>query len=252
MGRFKFTNHLDYPEMDSHTAENGKRQYFTPCGAVSSVTTILSSLPHPELDAWKERVGEEEAKRISKEATTIGSFMHDHLENYVLDKPLPDPTMAEHRMAIRMFQPVKLMGLKHVRKIWGVEVPLYFHNLYAGRTDLVGEYRGKPAVIDYKTSKFLKKAEYLEDYKTQVAMYSLAHDWMFPEERIEMGVLLVGLRPSDEFRKPPQCQIITIDSDELEHYKFRAVQVVHDFYAAQDMLDEKAEGLELAFQQLGV
>ena len=192
--RFKYRTDLIYPELKSETLPNGKRTYWTPEGPATSVTTILSSLPHPELDAWKERVGEEEAARISKEATDIGTCMHDRLEAYVKDIEYVEKGIPEEAFSKKMFQAVKVMGLGKISEVWGVEVALYCHALYAGRTDLIGVYGGIPSIIDYKTSKFFKKDTYIRNYKLQTAAYAVAHDEMFGETGIRQGVLLIGMR----------------------------------------------------------
>lgn len=236
MARFKMnTDRFAYPDIRSHTAPDGQRVYYTDAGDATSVTTILSSLPHPELDAWKERVGEEEAERVSKEATTIGNYMHDQLEAHVKGEKYQIPKDVQPdlmKMAKQMFNYVKLFGLKKLDEVWGVEVALHYEDLYAGRTDLVGVYDGKPSIIDYKTSKFLKKDEFIYNYKLQLAAYSIAHEWMFPEVEFEQGVLLIGMRPNEKYNKPAQVQTVIIDQDELDEFRVRWCDVLTDFHSA--------------------
>ena len=51
---------------------------------VPSVTTVLSATSDKSgIDEWKRRVGHEEATRIINESTTIGSNVHNALENYL-------------------------------------------------------------------------------------------------------------------------------------------------------------------------
>ena len=231
--RFPIRTDIPYFEMESVTAENGKRQYQTPYGPAPSVTTILSTLPHPGLDEWRERVGPEEAARVSLEATTIGSAMHDMLECHVRNTEYKSDGSVEQKMAKKMFMAVRMSGLRKLNEVWGIEVPLHFENLYAGRTDLVGLYNNIPSIIDYKTSKHFRIAEWLVDYKTQVAGYSLAHNWMFPDvEPIQQGVLLIGTRPNPEYNIPPKCQIEIIGKAELEEYQDKWIAVLDGFYAS--------------------
>ena len=115
--KFEFTNHLTYPEIESHTSDSGSREYYTEDGAAASVTTILSTLPHEGLDEWRERVGDEEADRISLEATIIGSAMHDMLEHHVLGTVGNFEDTPEVRMAKKMFKMVKMTGLRGLTKI---------------------------------------------------------------------------------------------------------------------------------------
>ena len=247
MTKFEFTNHLTYPDMSSVTTDSGSRQYETPDGPAASVTTILSTLPHPGLDEWRERVGNEEADRISKEATTIGSAMHDMLEDYVLTGNMKDfskfPDIPEVRMAKKMFKMVRMSGLRKVNKVWAVEVPLHCFNLYAGRTDLICEYDGISSIVDYKTSRGLKPADYLKDYKLQCAMYTIAHNLMFPQENIRQGVLVIGVRPNEQFNITPRIQTEIIGYDELAENQFKALEIVYGFHCDRgtmndDMLDK--------------
>jgi hypothetical protein len=46
-----------------------------------SISKILQVLDNPEsLQKWRDRVGHEEAERISKRSATIGTAMHKFLE----------------------------------------------------------------------------------------------------------------------------------------------------------------------------
>ena len=226
LGKFTF------PDLSSVTSDDGTRVYQTPDGPAKSVTTILSSLPNPELDAWRERVGHEEADRISKEATTIGSFMHNMLEHHVLGTKYPAEGHPLEAVAGRMFNPVRLMGLKDLVEVWGVEVALHVLNIYAGRTDLVGIYKNIPSIIDYKTSIYQKKPEHLEKYKCQLAAYSTAFQEMFGEP-LHQGVLLIGIRPNDEFKVPPSIQRVIVDREEMDHYKQKWISILEQFYQAK-------------------
>jgi len=231
--RFRYRD-LSYPTLESDTTSNGERVYYTPMGAAPSVTTIISTLPHPGLDEWRERVGEEEADRVSKEAASIGTCMHDMLESYVRDVQYPETNTPEEAIAKKMFAAVRMMGLRDLQEIWGIEVALYYENLYAGRTDIVGVYSGKPSIIDYKTSKYFKKDEWIEDYKLQTAAYAICHDELFPDiEPIEQCVLLLGTRPNPEYRVPPKCQRVIIEKDEMEEYKDRWLGVLEEYHATR-------------------
>lgn len=242
--KYKFNPNFRYSELDSHTAASGERQYLTPYGPAPSVTTILSTLPHPELDAWKERLGEEEANRITEEAANIGSAMHNMLESHVLDEEYKTTGFPEEIIAKKMFRPVQLMGLRPLNEVWGVEVPLYCNNLYAGRTDLIGVYKKKPSVIDYKTSIFRKKEKYIENYKYQLSAYSLAHKLLYPDFELEQGVLLIGIRPHPEFKLPPKVQIEIFDKEELKKYQLGWIDILVEYHE-RSMNEEKEKYFNL-------
>ena len=66
-------------------------------------------------------------------------------------------------------------GLGPLTKVFGSEVNLAYEDQWAGSTDLVAIYDGKPSIIDFKQSNRPKKEEYIIDYYYQIAAYSLAH-----------------------------------------------------------------------------
>lgn len=232
----------DYPEFSADTSPDGIRFYNTPAGQVPSVTTILSTLPKPGIDAWRERVGDEEADRIIAEACEIGSSMHNHLEVYVKacvkalihGYEMPTPTTKEEQEAQLLFWKMKMYGLPDLDEVWGVEVPLYVSDLYAGRTDLVGVYLNKPSIIDYKTARNPKPVEWIENYKLQIAAYTMAHEQMFGTDTITQGVIMIAIRPPQHAygNKGIPLQRFVMDYDELAAYKAKWVGVVENFYAS--------------------
>jgi RecB family exonuclease len=73
------------------------------------------------------------------------------------------------------------------------EIALYNDKLkYAGRADMIGTWKGYEAVIDFKTSKKVKKDGWLTDYKIQCTAYALAHNEMF-DTNIKYFVILIGI-----------------------------------------------------------
>ena len=70
-----------YPELDL-VEKNGKRYYLDSNNhPVPSVTTILSATKDRRfLDNWRRKVGDLEADRIMRQASTIGTEMHQVLE----------------------------------------------------------------------------------------------------------------------------------------------------------------------------
>ena len=65
-----FETELSFMRQFKRTKLQGKTAYLMPdvTGAqiLPSVSAILAIIPKPWLDAWKKRVGEEQAKKISK------------------------------------------------------------------------------------------------------------------------------------------------------------------------------------------
>lgn len=73
------------------TTENGIRRYRTPEGKLySSITTVLSSGKEPAyLKEWRDRVGIEEAERVSRIAKAKGTKLHLMCEHYLWNNLSP-------------------------------------------------------------------------------------------------------------------------------------------------------------------
>ena len=177
------TSPFKYTELKRKSVE-GKRLYANPFGdPVPSVTTILSATKPYEarqaLANWKKRVGEEEAQRITTEAANVGTLMHAILEAYVGNEEYEHGNNIIHRQARQMAETVISNIDPYLDEVWGAEVNLCAPNLYAGTTDLVGVWKGKPTIMDFKQTNKPKKAEWVEDYYLQMTAYALAHNELF-------------------------------------------------------------------------
>lgn len=219
----------NYHELKRKSVD-GKRLYSTPDGAaVPSVTTILDRTKSEEkkqaLLNWKRRVGEKKAQEIVTEAAGRGTRMHKWLEDYVitgeLGKPGSNPySQQSHKMATIIVE----QGLCNATEYWGTEVPLYFPQVYAGTTDCVGVYNGKPAIIDFKQTNKPKKTEWIEDYFLQLCAYADAHNEVYDTD-IQQGVVLMC-------SKDYEYQTWTIQGEEFEQYKRRWWDRVATYYGA--------------------
>ena len=76
------------PELPKLVRTNigGRRHYDTPSGSYPSITSVLDIRNKEGILAWRKRVGNEEANRISKRATTRGTHFHSLLEKYFLNE----------------------------------------------------------------------------------------------------------------------------------------------------------------------
>ncbi len=185
-------NLREYPVLDRHTREDGVRHYIDPTGvALPSVTTILSETADKQfLIEWMERVGEKAANKARNDGTALGTLVHTHLENYLLGQPRPGGNNLIRQMASRMADQIINRGLPQVDEIWGIEAMLYFPSLYAGTSDLIGVWKGKPAIMDFKNAKKMRKREDIDDYWCQGTAYAMAHDHLFGTE-IETVVIFM-------------------------------------------------------------
>ena len=171
----------DYKEIKRKQID-GKRLYACPDGnAVASVTTILDKTKDKShLIAWRKRVGEAKAQEIVTEAASVGTRMHKYLEDYIEFGEWPTPGSNPYaQQAHRMAEQVRDNAMGDVDEIWGSEINLYHPKIYAGTTDLVGQYKGQPAIMDFKQTNKPKKAEWVEDYYLQLTAYALAHNEVF-------------------------------------------------------------------------
>lgn len=217
----------NYTPCDRTTIE-GKRHYCLPDGSkVPSVTTILD-ITKPEekkqaLANWRKRVGEQKAQEITTEAANRGTRMHSYLESFVLSGELKDlPSNPFAQPSWFMAAEVILNGLMpNVDEFWGVEVPLYYSGLYAGTTDCLGLWKGRPAILDFKQTNKPKKREWIEDYFLQLAAYAQAHDHMHGTN-IDQGVILMAAQPKlleDNTYSTPEYLEFIVEGDEFAHWK---------------------------------
>ena len=174
--------------------EGDGRLYLTPEGeALPSVTTILSKTKDRSfLKKWRAKVGEEEAEKIIRDSAKIGTALHLYIERFVNGDKYKDLTEVGVQ-AEKMAQRIIDEAFGDITEIWGSEVHLYNPGKYAGTTDMVGVYKGRPTIIDFKQSNRPKKREWVQDYLMQLAAYAAAHNAMFNTE-IEQGVVLMCSR----------------------------------------------------------
>lgn len=189
---------FNYNEIGT-TSEYGLRWYQTESGTYPSITTVLSSTqPEQErksLENWRDSVGHEEAARISKIATDHGTLVHLLIERFFKQEDVfaDVDSVPVPREAIQAFNTLK-GELKKVTSVWGQEAPLYSQSLkVAGRCDLVGEYKGVPCIVDFKTSSRIKSKSDIRSYELQLLFYATAHNEMFGTN-IQRGVILMAVK----------------------------------------------------------
>ena len=148
------------------------RYYETPSGAkYPSVTSITKLHNQESIQAWKERVGEEEAGRISRRALARGNKIHSLAEKYLLN----EGDMSDDFSKADFGQMIPY--LDKINNIHCLETQLYSDHLKAaGTADCIGEYEGKLTVIDFKTSAKLKKREWVKDYFMQCSAYAVMYE----------------------------------------------------------------------------
>lgn len=171
---------LGYMDLDSVTSKRGRR-YIDPTGAeYPSVTTVLSILSEDAIARWRKRVGEDEANKIGHRASTRGTAVHSIVEGYLRNEDTS--TYLPHiKQSLQNLRPILD---KSIGRIFGLEVALYSRHLgLAGRCDCIAEFDGVPSIVDFKTSKRVKKKENISNYFAQASAYAIM--W---EERTGMPI----------------------------------------------------------------
>ena len=168
---FTHLNKLGDFELEANTID-GVRYYTLPSGKKApSITSITSFYNRQIFKNWREKVGEEQANKITKVATDRGTKFHDLVEKYLSNEDISSlknvlPTTKARWIAARD-------ALNNIDNIHALEKPLYSEYFgIAGRVDCIAEYEGELAVIDFKTSKKIKPEKWLENYFVQETAYA--------------------------------------------------------------------------------
>lgn len=173
---------------------NGKRHYLTPEGnKYPSVTTVLSPMSAEGIAAWRAKVGEEEANKISRKASSRGTKVHTLAENYVMNRDWKSGAMPNH---IEMFNPLARFLDTNLQTVYGCEIGLYSDRLkMAGRCDLVCQMFDIPTIVDFKTASKLKDEKYILNYFFQTTIYG-----MMVKERygLDIGAICVLIATQDD------------------------------------------------------
>lgn len=219
---------FSYNELKSTTnKETGKRYYTSPTGEkLASVTTILgSTMDKTFLVEWRKRIGDKAADTIVREASNAGTLMHTSVERHILGLERIRKSNIIHKLAYDMAENIIKRGLVNVNEVWGIEVPLYFPGIYAGRTDLVGVYNGAPAIMDHKNSKKIKKREWIDDYFIQGVAYSMAHNKVHGTD-IEQVVIFMASRDLD-------YKTFVLEGNEFHKYCDKWIAKLEQYFNSQ-------------------
>tara|TARA_B100000475_G_C15013099_1_gene321151 strand:- start:310 stop:984 length:675 start_codon:yes stop_codon:yes gene_type:complete len=159
---------VDYPTLSRQTID-GVRYYDTPNGKkLVSITSIISHYQREIFREWRAKVGNDEANKITKQATSRGTDMHTCSEYYLknLDIPKVQP-LSE--MLFKQAKPT----LNKIDNIHAQEQALFSYELgVAGSVDCIAEYDGELAVIDFKTAKKPKPRAWIDSHFVQCAAYA--------------------------------------------------------------------------------
>ena len=196
-------------ELNTKSIEGG-RFYETPDGqSYPSVTTVTGLLSRDGIQAWRKRIGEKRADEISKAATMTGTRVHKLAEMYLNNEVFRQEDFFREELpnVQRMFEQLEILLDKNVGVIKAIEAPLYSHSLrVGGRVDLIAEWDGELSIIDFKTSKKLKKESWIKGYFLQ----SCAYARMFEElTNITVRKVVIAIAVDNH-----QSQVFTVDSED--------------------------------------
>ena len=220
----KWNKKFIYPKSQRSLIQ-GKRHYDINTTKLPSVTTIISATQSEEkrqsLAKWKARLGDTAADRVRDIAALRGTAMHTFLEAYIRGTGHRDLTSVG-REAEPMAQKIISEGLSGLDEIWGSEVVLYYPELYAGATDVVGIYNGQESIIDFKQTNKPKRREWIDDYFIQLGAYAMAHNFIY-ETKIQSGIILMC-------SKDHLFQKFEVSGKEFVSYQHAFLRKVDEYY----------------------
>ena len=163
-------NHIeiDYPSLSRETVD-GVRYYDTPNGKkLVSITSVISHYNREIFREWRAKVGEKEANKVTKQATSRGTDMHTLAEYYLKNSKLP----SVQPLSEMLFKQAK-STLNKIDNIHAQEQALFSYELgIAGSVDCIAEYEGELAIIDFKTAKKPKPKKWVDHHFVQCAAYA--------------------------------------------------------------------------------
>jgi genome maintenance exonuclease 1 len=133
-----------------------------------SITSVISHYNKEIFEKWRKRVGEDEANKVTRQATSRGTDAHTLIEHHLLNKELPQvQPISEYLFKIAKPE------LDRINNIYTLEGSLYSKFLgVAGTVDCIAEFDGELSVIDFKTSKKPKPREWIDHYFVQCCAYA--------------------------------------------------------------------------------
>ena len=227
---------------------NGKRYYNVGEGKkYPSVTTILGAMTDKSgIDKWRKRVGEKEADRISKFSANRGTVMHQFCEYFLgSEKGTVRERLMEAQTLIGPFakdngftEDEVNVGRKlffnfynnecfdRIAKVVSIEDTLHSPQMggYAGRVDIIYENdKAHLVVLDFKSSKKPKREDWIENYKMQIAAYSLAY-WEMNGVKPKGGEIWIS-NEADAFP-----QVFEMSFDDITKYGNMFLNLVKQFH----------------------
>ena len=147
------------------------RVYHSPDGTFPSITNLLFEMISKKgIREWEEKIGKEKARKITTKASKRGTRIHSYIEKYLAgDEDYLEKAPPDHMELVNLAIPQIDEKIDNIR---GIELGMWSKGLkVAGTSDLIADYEGELAVIDWKTSTYIKKEEYITSYILQGTAY---------------------------------------------------------------------------------
>lgn len=219
---------------------------------IPSVTTIVSSGDNLDMImAWRERIGVENAKRISDHAKNRGSVMHKLLDVYFektkdlgeirgyCEKQWPNMPQEDWESGYRLFCQMVEDGIcDRVYKTEDVEYPIgaLDNGGYWGLIDFVATFRsGEKVIVDFKSASRKRMEDTIDHYKKQLAAY--CHAWKFMKgERVHHAELWISYEEGDK-----RDEVIVLMPNEIKKYTEIFLEDVKEFHRHADWKVKRTE-----------
>ena len=172
-------------ELQTRTMDSG-RFYKIDSAWLPSVTTVVSNATKDGILKWQQRVGFAEAEKVRRASAWRGTQYHNLVEHY-LNNELEKIEESEG-LPTYLFRSAR-ETLDRINNIHAIEAPLFSRNLFlAGRVDAIAEFDRELAIIDFKTTKNLKKEEDLDKLFVQEAAYAYMY---YEQTGVEVDKLVI-------------------------------------------------------------
>src|SRR5690349_16190644 len=167
--------HIPHPEVKRPFVKMLDRSdchfYQTESGAIyPSITTVIKTFSKTGIDIWRNKIGWENADRISKESTDVGTMLHEMIEHFLNNKynyNVVPSSEVKHTFAIAPWDLFSAMkpALADINNIHATEMKLFSDEMgLAGTVDCVAEYEGVLSIIDFKNSRKPKTKSKVKNY----------------------------------------------------------------------------------------
>ncbi|HSM80658.1 MAG TPA: PD-(D/E)XK nuclease family protein [Nodosilinea sp.] len=175
------------------------------------VTTVLSATKPPEareaLQRWRQRVGVDEAQRISGKASSAGTRLHKQIAAHLNGDPVEiSADLAGYWASV---QPV----LAQVEEVWLVEGAVWHDAGFVGFPDALVVVNGELHLCDWKTALRPKQPHWLGDYFLQIAAYRAAATQVYAEFGLAVQKGLVAIALADQ-----PAQLFEMSLDDMDSH----------------------------------